>query len=654
MPAVGLPDNGELRRDSAQLPHIPARLLLGFPILVFSASVRAQDQPLEPVRTSITVVEKISTETPANVTTLEQNQLEEIPGVNLDDRLRDVPGFSLFRRSSSLVSHPTTQGVSLRGIGSSGASRTLLLWDGVPANDPFGGWIYWTRFAPDDIDRIEMSRGASTSVFGDLAMGGVISLWSREPERRHLHASYEGGNDNSHDVSAGYSDLWPHSAFSADTRAFSTDGYFIVPANLRGTADQPANVRFVTGGVRLDWFSRSNRIFTRADVLAEERHNGTVLQHNSTGLGSIAMHYSHEAAHDGFSLLGFHTREQFHSTFSAVSASRNFERLTSTQTVPAEGVGADALWRHDGGHWHALAGADVYRVEGFSTDRLVPSGRRVGGGVSLQHGIFGEGNLTAGPATFFGGLRHQFTIGDRQFVSPSGGVAVGHGKLRARGSVYRSFRAPTLNELFRQFRVGNIVTLANSALKPETLFGAEAGFDLIGESSRLRVTAYRNSISDLIANVTLRFTPTLITRQRQNSASALNRGLEFDGEHRWRDFRGRLAYLFVDSRLVTGLRIPQIPRHQGSGELQYQRGRTLASAGLRSFSSQFDDDRNQFLLPGFATVECYVSQRLVKNFAAIVEFENLLNRQFLAGLTPTPIIGAPRLWRAGLRWDGRL
>ncbi|MCU1275803.1 MAG: TonB-dependent receptor, plug, partial [Bryobacterales bacterium] len=253
----------------------------------------AQDNQLDPVRTSITVVEKISAETPANVTSVDQKELEQIPGVNLDDRLRDVPGFSLFRRSSSLVAHPTTQGVSLRGIGSSGASRTLVLWDGVPVNDPFGGWVYWTRFPVDNLSRVEISRGASTSIFGNLAMGGVISIWSREPERRRLNASYEGGNHNTHDVSAGYSDLWSHWAVSGEARAFSTDGYFIVPKNLRGSVDTPANVRFATGDARIDWFGGSDRLFAKVDLLAEERQNGTVLQHNSTGLGEAALHYAH-------------------------------------------------------------------------------------------------------------------------------------------------------------------------------------------------------------------------------------------------------------------------------------------------------------------------------------------------------------------------
>ena len=622
------------------------------------STLPGQDDKLEPVRTSITVVEKISTEAPANVSTIGQTQLEQIPGVNLDDRLRDVPGFSLFRRSSGLVAHPTTQGVSLRGIGSSGASRTLVLWDGVPANDAFGGWIYWTRIPPDVIDRIEISRGASTSVFGDLALGGAISIWSREPERHHLTASYEAGNRDTHEVSAGWTDLWSHWAVSVAGRAFTTDGYFIVPEELRGSVDKHANVRFATGLTRIDWFSGAHRIFAKVDILAEERHNGTLLQKNSTGLGELAVHYAHESSRDGFSLLAFHSREQFHSIFSAITGGRTVENVTFRQTVPAEGLGADALWRHKGSRWNTLVGADVNRAEGTSTDRLVPTGLRVGGGTLLQHGVFGEGNVTVGAATFFAGLRHQFTGQDRQFVSPSGGLVVGRGRFRGRGSVYRSFRAPTLNELFRTFRAGNALTRANSELQPETLFGAEVGFDIIGESSRFRVTAYRNAIDRIITNVTLSFTPSLITRQRQNAASALNRGAEFEGEHRWRNWRGRMGYLFVDSRIdagsLDGKRVAQIPRHQGSAQLTYQYRRTLFSGGLRSFSSQFDDDVNNFLLPGFATVQCYLQQHLLTSLSGVVEFENLLDRRYYTAFTPTPNTGAPRLFRVGLRWNGKL
>src|SRR5579872_6430680 len=170
-------------------------ILMCFPCLLPAQPQPQQELPKpEPVHTTVTVVDKITTETPANVTVMDSTELQETAGTNLDDRLRDIPGFSLFKRSSSVVANPTTQGVSLRGIGSSGASRTLMLWDGIPVNDPFGGWVYWTALVPDEMDRIEVSRGASTSMFGNLAMSGAIAGFSRQPERLHALLDYEIGN----------------------------------------------------------------------------------------------------------------------------------------------------------------------------------------------------------------------------------------------------------------------------------------------------------------------------------------------------------------------------------------------------------------------------------------------------------------------------
>src|SRR4051812_48683523 len=207
----------------------------------------------QPVHSSITVVGNIETEAPAFVSTMTSQRLAEQPGVNLDDRLRAIPGFTLFRRSSSLVANPTTQGVSLRGLGSSGASRTLVLWDGVPVNDPFGGWVYWTRLSPEEFERVELSRGAATSVFGDRAMSGAISLFSRAPERLHLIAAYEGGNKNTHMLTGGLSQLWGRFGVSGNVRAFTTDGYYVVAEENRGKVDTPAGVRFVSGVGRIDY-----------------------------------------------------------------------------------------------------------------------------------------------------------------------------------------------------------------------------------------------------------------------------------------------------------------------------------------------------------------------------------------------------------------
>jgi len=608
---------------------------------------------IETVKTTISVVEKLTTEVPASVTVVDQQGVQKLSGVNLDDRLRMVPGFSLFRRSSGLVAHPTTQGLSLRGIGSSGASRTLVLWDGIPLNDPFGGWVYWTRVSPDEVGRIEISRGASTSVFGDRALGGVVSLFSREPEKHRLTGEYEVGNRNTHTASAGYSHLFQRMAVSGMGRAFTTNGYILVPEPIRGRVDREATVRFVTGAARLDWIGANDRAFFKSDLLAEERGNGTVLQRNSTSMGSIGGNYLHQWSRDTVSAVGYHIREEFRSSFSSIAANRQTETISFLQTVPADATGGSAFWQHTANRFSSIAGADFNRVEGKSIDRF-PTITRVGEGSLFQHGTFLQGDFKAGPARFFLGARHHVPSSDRQFFSPSAGGVVGHRRLRARGSVYRSFRAATLNELYRDFRQGNAVTLANAELRPERVFGAEVGFDFVGESSRAGVTFFRNDLRDLVSNVTLRTTPAEITRQRQNASRALNRGFEVNLSHGWRDFRAEASYLFADSRFSTSLRIPQIPKHQGSAQVTWIGRKTLASAGFRTHAFQFDDDLNRLLLPGFATSHFTVRHKLFRELSAVVAAENVFNREYYVAFTPVPQTGTPRLFRAGLRWDGRL
>jgi outer membrane receptor protein involved in Fe transport len=638
-----------------------------FLILPLVWTLFAQNPPaapeIEPVRTSITVVERIQTEAPAFVSVLSKEEVQEQPGVNMDDRLRSVPGFTLFRRSSSLVANPTTQGVSLRGLGSSGASRTVVLWDGIPINDPFGGWVYWTRVNPDELDRVEVSRGASTSVFGDRAMSGALALFSRPAEPMRLTASYDGGNKDTHMATLGLSHLWRRFAASGQVRGFTSDGYYIVQESRRGLADTRANVEFLAGDTRLDYLGASDRFFLKFDVLAEHRDNGTVLTENSTSLGNIAAHFSKQWNSDTLSVLGYHTREAYRATFSAVSADRNTERLTFLQRVPSEAVGAAGLWRRRGNDWGLLAGADMQRVEGTSTDTLVPPGQRIGGGSQFQQGTFVQFDGGEGPAKVFLGARQQFTGRGTKFFSPNAGFSLGKGMWRVRGSVYRSFRAPTLNELFRDFRAGNAETRANAELRPETMFGAEAGLDIAGEHGRFGITWFRHQISNVITNVTLSTTPTLISRQRQNAAEALAQGVDLTWERRFASYwRGELGYLFSDSRFSTGPRIPQVPRHSGMAQLTFLREGTIASAGIRGYSHQFEDDLNRFLMGGFATVQFSLRQRITRGLSAQVAFDNMLDREYVVGVTapaaanlpPLYAIGAPRLWRAGLRWDGPL
>lgn len=578
-------------------------------------------------------------------------RLSALPGVNLDDRLRIVPGFTLFRRTSSLAANPTTQGVSLRGLGSTGASRTLLLWDGVPANSPFGGWVYWTRLDPELMERVEVMRGAPLSLFGDKAMGGTIALFSREPRARAAWLGYEGGNAGTHQLSGGVeSTPWRHWGLGGSARALHTNGFYIVPEEARGAVDEPAGVRFAAGAIRAAYNNGSRRLFLRADLLAEERANATTLTRNSTGAGTLAANWWRQVGRGAMNVLAYHAREEYRATFSSIGAGRLTERLTARQSVPSDATGAAALWQRAGVRWSVTGGGDAVRAWGESRDTLFPSGVRVGGGAQTQHGLFAQGSASAGPVRLFGGLRRHDPGRGAAFWMPSGGAAAGGEKWRMRLSAYRALRAPTLNELYREFRAGNAVTLANPALQPESLRGVEAGWDYTQGPWRLSVTAFHNRMRDLIANVTRSVSPQLITRQRDNAGSARVRGVE--ALARWR--RGAVfaetAWLLADARFAAGERIPQTPRHQGSFLAGWQGSRASLTAGLRASSAQFEDDRNLFLLPGYAVWQAASRIRLTETLEAHAAVENIANRRVIAGFSPAPLLASPRLWRLGLRW----
>ena len=136
----------------------------------------------------------------ASSTVLTSAELSNMAAGALDDALRSTPGFTLFRRSSSRVANPTTQGVTLRGVSGSGASRTLVLADGVPLNDPFGSWVYWNRIPLAAVDRVEVVRGATGDLYGAGALGGVVQLLTVQPSRTRARATFDGG---SHDTFRG-------------------------------------------------------------------------------------------------------------------------------------------------------------------------------------------------------------------------------------------------------------------------------------------------------------------------------------------------------------------------------------------------------------------------------------------------------------------
>ena len=298
----------------------------------------------EAVTVTATRSERRTGDVPASVNVLDREDIKQSPALVADDLLRQIPTFSLFRRTSSLASHPTAQGVSLRGIGPSGVSRTLVLVDGVPNNDPFGGWVYWSRVPLESSERIEVVDSSSSSLYGNYAMGGVINFVTNPPTAKTFDVKAQYGSRSTPKLDFLASHVWGKLGVTVDGNIFDTDGYPIVRASERGKVDNNA-----AGGVlesepqgglhaeRTDACVRyASGTSTRTATTARPARS-TAPKKPTTRFGAPTAAACASRMPDQSELQAtvFTDFETFHSNFLAVPAStppRNVGRMTLTQT----------------------------------------------------------------------------------------------------------------------------------------------------------------------------------------------------------------------------------------------------------------------------------------------------------------------------------
>lgn len=653
--------------------------------------------PLDPVVVTPSRMEQKASEAPAAVTVLTRRDVERSASLAVDDLLRQVPGFSLFRRTSSLVAHPTAQGVSLRGIGPSGTSRALVLLDGVPLNDPFGGWVAWDRVPLLGLDQVEVVRGGGSSVWGNYALGGVIHLLSRRPARRAAAFEATHGSRDTTSLDLLLHETWGPWRLGLEGAHLSTGGYPVVRASRRGPIDIDADSEHSTFHGRLEAaLAPDVSLFLSGSYYDEARGNGTPLQRNDTRLGVVAAGGSVRSAGDGaWTVTLFAQDQEFRSTFSSQRLDRTAETLALDQTVPAVAAGGALEWRRRFGAHLLLAGGDVRWVEGETDEDVFVEGafarRRVAGGQQLVGGVFLQDVLVPHPQwELTAGLRADYWLtwdAERRDTPPPAGVparrrfadvddlavsprvaALFHATSSTdlRASVYRGFRAPTLNELYRLFRVRNDVTAANERLRPERLTGGELGVHQRWAPVELRVTGFWNDVEDLIANVTLATAlpdcpAGTVCRQRRNLDLARIRGVETELEVRpARGWRLLASHLFADARVVEapqqrsleGNRLAQVPEHTYTLGVRWEHPAWLSVAATGRFvGRQFEDDANTLPLGSFFVVDLLVARRVARWGEVFLGVENLFDETVTTGRTGEGVvsIGAPRLVRGGLR-----
>lgn len=629
---------------------------------------------------------------PAQVTVLLAKDVSRTSALTLDDFLKQVPSFSLFRRSSSLVSHPTTQGVSLRGIGASGVSRTLVLLDGVPFNDPVGSWVYWSKIPLLQVEKVEVDEGGVSALYGSSAMAGVIDVTTRRPSTAFFDMEGLWGTRGTADLDLFTGDRRGAISYRLGASLFRTDGFNLTPVAFRGPVDVNANSQHETLDGRVDaQVTKGTLIFLSGRYFNEVRDNGTRLQTNGTREGFLqAGLQSHTK--DGSDWQGnFYSFDQrFRSSFSSIAPDRQSETLTLLQGEPSYGyggngqwsrplpgsqvlmVGGDGRWIYARDHENAFAGTTT-------RDRRIPGEQTFGGGFFQDFwSPWWRLNVIAGARVDYwrnyGASRTETVlpansttvtvfpdVSKTTVTSRAGLVYRLTRALSVRGAFYQGFRAPTLDELYRSFRVGNVVTNANPDLGPEHVNGYEFGVNQ-QVTSRIfwRATLFADRLDNPVSNVTISATPALITQQRENLGYANVKGAEGEISYRLEQRWGLDArYLFNQSvvgsfaanPVIVGNLLPQVPKHRTSARIFYSHPKWAdASIEGRYESYRFDDTLNQRKLGSYFVLNLEVSRGFGERWRGFLNLENALNREYFVQTTPVPQIGTPILFSGGVRY----
>lgn len=631
---------------------------------------------------------------------IDTRQIAQSPSHGLDQLLKDVPGVQLFRRSDSRSGHPTSQGVTLRALGGNASSRALLVLDGVPQSDPFGGWVNWPAYDPSDLSGIRVVRGGGSVASGPGALAGTIEMSSRADTG--VAGEIDGGSRESFEGRGRLGFAAGGGVLSLSGRAARGDGFIPITAGTRGPADKPAPYRQWSGRGR--WMTpvgSATEVQASLSAFHDWRTRGTDFSADRTN-GADASLRVVGSGEWRWSALGYWQWRNLRSSTASVNAGRTgASRVLLQDSVPSHGlggslevrpplpagielrVGADA--RHTTGETHELA---TY-VAGQ------PTRHRRAGGETWTGGGFAEASADLGAVVLSAGGRidhweirggHLFEqaiatgaiLRDERDRSRDGWLPTARGGVLAplggglslRSAAYLGWRMPTLNELFRPFRAGADATAANPDLKPERLAGAEAGLEYTRRGFTASLTGFVNKLRDAIANVSAGKGPGNfpevgfvgaggVFRQRENVDAINVRGIEAAASWNSGPWSLRAGASLTHARMhgsgaaafLDGLRPAETPRFAGTLAASWEQGGKGAELVLRRVGAQFDDDLDIDVLKGATTLDAFASWPLTDRLQIVARAENVTNALVEAGIGGDGAIerATPRTLWLGLR-----
>lgn len=623
---------------------------------------------------SATRTARPASEVAATVNVLSPEQVRSAPARTTDDLLREMPGLEL-PRTSSTVSGPE-EIVSIRGADE---GRTLVLLDGVPLNDPWGEWIQWNRAPRFQLDHVEVLEGGGSSLYGNYAMGGVVSITSRPIVQRGYEVTASGGSRGAADVSLYGSGVNRALGYSLGADYGTGGGYTVLRPDQRGPVDQESETtrRNVTGRAEYALGSGST-VFASANYFDDDRSLGTPLtEPNRRRIASGALGGNFGSLLGGnLQLRAYGQHQRYDSRSSIVNQTRTSESPNVAQYIPSHDLGGSLQWSRAAGVFESIAaGADYRYMVGEMDETVYTAGgaTRSAGGRQQVGGVFVQGVLAPsdplrieasarvdgwksydGSSTTTSGAATHYDAKANSAFAPRLGVRYAIlPELAIRGSYYQAFRAPTLSEEYRTFYAGPNTFMGNPALTPEHLTGWDAGLDWEPAAAvELRATVFGNRYRDLDDFTFLQPGPTpgSAVLQRQNVGRARANGVEGEvGVRVLPSLMLSASYNYDDARVVsTGKPVNRVPLQRGSARVTW----TAPSIATVNVIYRYEGPNHALggaRMAPYALVDLDARREIRRDLDVFVGAENLLDRQYTANWAgPLEYLGLPRTLRAGL------
>jgi outer membrane receptor protein involved in Fe transport len=637
-----------------------------------------------------------------SVVTLDQTALSQFD--QLDASLEQVPGLSLFRRSTSQSSNPTTDGVSLRSIAPSGAGRALVLLDGVPLNDPFGNWVIWGALPYESIGSAEIERGAGSGPYGAGALTGTILLSERDFVDGISQADASAGNLGTYRVGASGGTAIGKVDLFGSAAGERSNGWIPVLPSQQGAAD--THTWLDDGAATLRAQTQFDDVIATARIGYYDQALGAGLQGaESKARGetaSLTLADPVTPSSIGWRVQGWIVDSNLSNTSVSVLPNQSVATPANDQyAIPAVGFGFNAAALGTMGDFRWEVGGDLRDNSGESREDYsyigghFTSGRRSGGQLFVG-GLYAEGAydtgawlLTAGVRADYwadsqghlvqttlatGAVTSAFDYPGRDGTVPTARVGARYNFSNdeyLRVAAYSGFRPASLNELYRPFRVGNVTTNANAGLVPEELYGVEAGWGGALGGFSWDATGFLNQLHNAVENVTLSIpppTPTLTVQQRNNVGDINALGVEADAAEKLTDSLSlRAAISLTDARVdpkageiaalpllagLKGKRPAEAPTTTITAGVFWQALDRLAlSAEVHWDSARFENDLNTIKLGSAFVLDLRGEYEIRDHISVFAAVENVAGANIAtADTTGVVNYGEPRVYEIGLKY----